>query len=51
MFWLHFKECGNLIPQPGIEPTPLAVEVWSPSHWTIQEVPGANFQVYSMADL
>ena len=31
--------CGILVPQPGIETTPLAVEAWSLNHWTIREVP------------
>ena len=31
---------GILLPQPGMEPMPLAVEAWSLSHWTIGEVPG-----------
>ena len=26
--------CRILVPQPGIEPTPLAVRVQSPNHWT-----------------
>ena len=29
---------GILVPQPGIEPIPPAVEVWSPYHWTTREV-------------
>ena len=28
---------GILVPQSGIEPGPLAVEVQSPNHWTIRE--------------
>ena len=30
--------CGILVLQPGIEPTPLAVEAWSLNHWTAREV-------------
>ena len=26
--------CGILVPQPGTERGPLAVNVWSPNHWT-----------------
>ena len=26
--------CVILVPQPGIEPEPLAVKAWSPNHWT-----------------
>ena len=28
----------DLVPWPGIEPGPLALEAWSLSHWTIREV-------------
>ena len=28
----------DLVPQPGIEPWPAALVVWSLSHWTIREV-------------
>ena len=31
--------CGILVPRPGIEPTPPALEVWSLNHWTTREVP------------
>ena len=30
---------GILVPQPGIEPMPPAVEAQSPDHWTAREVP------------
>ena len=30
--------CGTLVPQPGIEPVPPAVEVQSLNHWTAREV-------------
>ena len=29
--------CRILIPQPGTEPTPLAVKVQSPNHWATKE--------------
>ena len=29
---------GILVPQPGMEPMPPAVEVWSLNHWTFREV-------------
>ena len=32
-FWPRPMTCGILVPQPGIEPGPHAVEVWSPKHW------------------
>ena len=28
-----------LVPQPGMEPTPPALDVWSLNHWTVKEVP------------
>ena len=31
--------CGILLPQPGIEPTPFAVEVQILNCWTTREVP------------
>ena len=31
--------CGILVPQPGIKPTPPAVEAQSRNHWTAREVP------------
>ena len=38
-FWLHHAACGILIPRPGTEPMPPAVEVRSLNHWTTREVP------------
>ena len=29
--------CGILVPQPGIEPAPLALKARSPNHWTARE--------------
>ena len=36
--------CGMwiLVPQPGIEPGPPALGVWSLNHWTTREVPDAG---------
>ena len=31
-FWLCLTACGILVPQPGIDPVPPAVEAWSPNH-------------------
>ena len=43
LFWGVFlaipHSCGILVPQPGIEPVPPAVEVHSLNHWTAREVP------------
>ena len=45
-FWSHCAACGILVPQPGIEPTPPTVEVWSPNHWTPRELPCLQFLAY-----
>ena len=37
-FWLCHMACGILVPQPGIEPAPSAVQVWRPNHWTAREL-------------
>ena len=42
-FWLHCTACGILVPRPGIEPAPPALEAWSLNHWTAREVPGNPF--------
>ena len=42
--WQHFTACRILVPQPGIEPVPLAVEARSLNHWTTREFPGTEFQ-------
>ena len=38
LFWPHSAACGILVPKPGIEPAPPAVEAWSLNHWTAREV-------------
>ena len=42
-FWSHCMAWGILVPRPGIEPMPPAVEVQSPNHWTAREVPMHSF--------
>ena len=37
LLWL--QGCGILVPQPGIESTPLALEAQSLNHWPAREVP------------
>ena len=37
------QHTGSLVPQPGIESMPSAVEAWSLNHWTTREVPGACY--------
>ena len=36
-FWIHPMEYGILVPQPGIEPRPPALEARSHNHWTARE--------------
>ena len=38
-FLPHLTVCDNLAPQPGIKPTPPALEAQSLNHWTTREVP------------
>ena len=38
-FLPHCTACRILVPRPGIEPVPSAVEAWSLNHWTTREVP------------
>ena len=33
--------CGILVPQPGIESAPLALETWHLNHWIMREVPNS----------
>ena len=44
LFFLHFGRApwhmGILVPRPGVEPLPPAVEAQSLNHWTAREVPG-----------
>ena len=35
----YYTECWILVPQPGTEPTPSAVERPSMNHWTTREIP------------
>ena len=37
-FWLCRVARGILVPRPGIEPTPPAMQVQSLNHWTSREV-------------
>lgn len=41
-FWPHLAAaCRILVPCPGIEPLPPALEAQSLKHWTSREVPGS----------
>ena len=35
--------CGILVPWSGIKPVSPVVEVQSPNHWTIREVPASQY--------
>ena len=37
--WQCCEACRILVPWPGTEPMPAAVERWSSNHWTAREVP------------
>ena len=39
VFWLPDKIRGILVPKPGINLVPAALEAYSLNHWTIREVP------------
>ena len=43
-FFHQHKACRTLVPQPGIEPTPPAVEAQSLNHWTSRKVPQQHFK-------
>ena len=34
---------GVSVPQPGIEPRPLAAKVLHPNHWTARKVPNEHY--------
>ena len=42
-FLPHRASCGILVPRPGIEPIPPALEAWHHKHWTAREVPKCLF--------
>ena len=46
LFWLHRVAFRILIPQPGIEPVPPAVEGRRLNHWTPREVPRLTFYLF-----
>ena len=41
--WPCLKACRILFPWLGIEPSPTAVQAWSPNHWSTREVPTSYF--------
>ena len=44
LFWPHREACGILVPLPGTEPWPLAVEARGPNHWTASEYFPSNLE-------
>ena len=49
-FWPCHVTFGILVPQPGIEPVPPAVEAQSLNHWTAREVPRTELLNHSEQD-
>ena len=45
LFWPHPVACRILVPQPGMELRPRAVEALSLNHWTIGEIPSLFFLI------
>ena len=41
-FYYNHAACQIVVPQPGIEPAPPALEAWSLNHGTTSEVPGTH---------
>ena len=41
----HCVTCGVFIPQPGIEPRPIALKQPSLNHWTAREFPSLSFEL------
>ena len=41
-FWLSYAASRILVPWPGIEPGPPAVDMQSPNHWTAKEIPSKS---------
>ena len=39
-FWPYHGAYGILVPQPGIDPAPPAVNARNLSYWTAREIPG-----------
>ena len=50
IFWPLSAACGILVPRPGIEPTPPALEAESLNHWTAREVPLYTISFYVVFD-
>ena len=45
IIWPYHTAFWILVPQPGIEPMPPALEAWSLNHWTTREVPEMKIYV------
>ena len=43
LFWPHHAARRILVPRPGTEPVPPAVEAQTLNHWTTREVPGSLY--------
>ena len=50
-FWPCLAACWSLIPRPGVESVPPAVEARSLNHWTARDVPlmeHSSFEAYEL---
>ena len=50
-FWLSRAACGILVPRPGMELAPPALEAQSLNHWTARKSPGIFFKGLSIKNL
>ena len=51
LLWPHFEACRILVPQPGIEPMPSAVETRCCNYWSSREFPSSSFLISSFSVL
>ena len=42
-FWLWHRACRILVPPPGVEPMPPAMDTLSPNQWATREMPSLQF--------
>lgn len=50
-FWSHCTAWRIIVPSPGSELVPPALEARSPNHWTITEVSHASFSLQLLLDV
>ena len=52
LYYFYFLGCtmqlvGSEFPDLGLNPRPSAMRVWSPTHWTVREVPTYLFESHA----